>query len=71
MVSAAEKANLNIKVSCVMKTSADECITALRSGVADAFTTDGGHIFNNYQLVKPVLAEDYGFGKSFSVFVGD
>ena len=66
MAAEAEEANLNIKISCVMKTSVDECVSSLKNGEADTFTTDGGHIFNNYQLVKPVLAEDYGFGKFYS-----
>ncbi|XP_030630351.1 transferrin-a [Chanos chanos] len=49
--------------SCVKHEGSDACIKAIKSGVADAITLDGGDIYSagleNYKL-HPIIAEDYG-----------
>lgn len=52
-----------ITLSCVHKSSTDECFTAISEGQADAITLDSGDIYraslNPYNL-KPIIAESYG-----------
>ncbi|MFT7819071.1 serotransferrin-1-like [Arapaima gigas] len=49
--------------SCVLAHGTEECIKAIKEGIADAITLDGGDIYtaglNNYDL-HPIIAEDYG-----------
>uniref|UniRef100_H3DCQ4 Serotransferrin n=2 Tax=Tetraodon nigroviridis TaxID=99883 RepID=H3DCQ4_TETNG len=50
-------------ITCVPKQSTLDCIVAIKDGLADAITLDGGDIYtaglNNYDL-HPIIAEDYG-----------
>ena len=62
MSDAFEKAAMQPKVDCV-KTSKDTCVKALQNSEADVFTADGGHMYHNMDILKPIMAEDYGFGK--------
>ncbi|XP_049889736.1 transferrin-a [Epinephelus moara] len=49
--------------TCIKRENTIDCITAIKSGEADAITLDGGDIYtaglNNYNL-HPIIAEDYG-----------
>ena len=62
MANALKDASLYPGIDCVQKDGASGCVQALKSKEADAFTADGGHIYENRQSVKPIMAEDYGFG---------
>lgn len=63
MVTAFNQTGLQPAVECVMKSSREECVNALSNNEADAFTADGEDIFNYYDSLKPILAENYGFGE--------
>ena len=67
MSSAFANAMLDPKVQCIKKDDVGACIEALSSNVADVFTTDGGYIYQNMQQLKPIMAEDYGFGEHLSI----
>ena len=62
MSDAFKKAMMQPKMVCV-KTSKDLCVVALRNSEADVFTADGGHMYDNMDFLKPIMAEDYGFGR--------
>ena len=63
MSAAFKQAGLSPIVKCIMKDGPDECISAMKNTEVDAFTTDGGHMFSNLNSIKPIMAENYGFGK--------
>ncbi|KAM6948309.1 transferrin-a [Aplochiton taeniatus] len=48
---------------CVKYANAQECIAAIKAGLADAITLDGGYIYKAGQTsfdLKPIIAEDFG-----------
>uniref|UniRef100_A0A6I8RV52 Serotransferrin n=1 Tax=Xenopus tropicalis TaxID=8364 RepID=A0A6I8RV52_XENTR len=55
--------NKEITLSCVEKSSTDECLTAIQNDRADAICVDGGDVYKGslqpYNL-KPIMAENYG-----------
>ncbi|CAL8319625.1 unnamed protein product [Arctogadus glacialis] len=49
--------------ACVLRTDANDCIKAIKDGVADAVTLDGGEIYTAGQHpydLQPIISEKYG-----------
>lgn len=64
LAKAAHSRDVRPRIECILETSDDDCLTAVRNEAADLVVLDGSQVKNatNNFNIKPIISEDYGKG---------